>query len=81
MAMNDSIYNYPELKKVPNLTPESAKEKGYEWHHDDIYDREAPVGAMDEFAMMEQKGLVFGEPVTPDGESMNMVGVYKRKQG
>ncbi len=60
-----------------DITPENAGEFGLIWDQDYIYDPEAPEianrGIKEEVGQGE---IVLGSCATPEGESMNMVGIY-----
>lgn len=58
------------------LTPESAASRGYEFINNTIYDREAPVEAMQEIIdLVTDQGYKLGQPASVMGEDI-FVGLY-----
>lgn len=61
-----------------DLTPENAKQLGFVWWKDTIYDLEAPKEAMEHIVEMVESGeWVLGTPATRDPIG-TMVGLYKK---
>jgi len=60
-----------------NLTPESCQALGFEWHHDTIYDPEAPQKANKEFVELLNEGWKLGKSASKELEKKGGVGIYK----
>ncbi len=74
--MNEKRENLINIEE--GLTPESAEGRGYVWWKDVIYDKEAPIETMKDILELKGSGYFFGECVTPDGQTNNYIGVYKK---
>lgn len=72
------IYTKKKLLEIDwTLKPENAKNRGYEWISDCIYDAEAPEEMMRDIFEMKHEGYLFGEPANINTIRNGFVGVYK----
>lgn len=72
---------YKKIKMLPidsTLTPENAKNRGYEWSGDTIYDPGAPEEAMRDLFLCADKGYLFGEPANINTIQNGFIGVYRK---
>lgn len=63
-----------------NLTPDNAKEKGFVWWRDIIYDPAAPKKANKTIADLLAKGYKLGQPANKKIKQNCGVGLYKPKE-
>lgn len=66
-----------KIKVNKNLTPESCQALGFEWHHDTIYDPEAPQIANEELVELLNEEWKLGEPASKELKKNGGVGIYK----
>lgn len=74
---------YKKIKLLPvdsSLTPENAKNRGYEWTKDVIYDPEAPEEAMGDLFRSLDEGFIFGEPANINTKQNGFIGLYRKIQ-
>lgn len=60
-----------------NLNPENCKAFSFEWHHDTIYDPNAPSEANEEFIELMNQGWKLGRSASKELEKNGGVGIYK----
>jgi hypothetical protein len=60
-----------------SLTPSNAKERGYLWYRDGIYDSEAPPEVNKDLEELISEGWKLGEPALTELKENCGVGLYK----
>jgi hypothetical protein len=71
------VYANKKLLEIDwTLNPDNARDRGYEWTEDAIYDPEAPDVAMKIFFEMKEEGALYGEPANANLIENGFVGVY-----
>lgn len=72
------VYRKKTLLQIDwTLNPENAKQRGFEWRKDVIYDPEAPLELMKSFFDDKENGYEFGEPANTNTIQNGAVGIYR----